>query len=103
MPISGKTVALWRAVTVLPFHLLPAQRGFASEMRLPVLRKPTLACAATSDVMGHFRTMCIAAKEDGLFDRLVGSRDQRLRNAEAERLCGLEIDYQLEPSGLLNW
>ena len=30
-----------------------------------------------------------------LFDHLVGTRDQRLRHGESERLRGFEIDYQL--------
>jgi hypothetical protein len=38
---------------------------------------------------------CTAANSV-LFDDLVGSGEQRLRNAEAERFCGLEIDHQLD-------
>jgi hypothetical protein len=37
-----------------------------------------------------------------LFDHLVGAREQRGRNGEAERLCGLQIDYQLELGRLLD-
>src|SRR5262249_59591512 len=36
------------------------------------------------------------------FDRLVGAADERQRNREAERLCGLEIDDQLHFGGLLD-
>jgi hypothetical protein len=31
-----------------------------------------------------------------LFDYLVGAGEQRRQHAKAERLCGLEVDYQLE-------
>ena len=35
------------------------------------------------------------SNEDALFDHLVGAREQRWRDGEAERLGGLEIDHQL--------
>ena len=35
------------------------------------------------------------------FDDFVGPREQRLRDGKAERLRGLEVDYQLEPGRLL--
>src|ERR1051325_10098744 len=35
-------------------------------------------------------------------DHLVGAGQERLRNREAECLCGLQIDYQLQLRGLLN-
>jgi hypothetical protein len=37
-----------------------------------------------------------------LFDRLIGAADQRQRHGDAERLRGLEIDDQLDLSGLLD-
>src|SRR5262249_29547253 len=37
------------------------------------------------------------------FDHLVGEREQSVRNLEAKRLRGREIDDQLELGGLLNW
>src|SRR5215467_15318651 len=36
-------------------------------------------------------------------DHLVGKREQPVRNLEAKRLRGLEIDDQLESSRLQNW
>ena len=36
-------------------------------------------------------------------DDLVGAREQRWRNCQAERLRGLEIDHQLEFGGRLDW
>jgi hypothetical protein len=38
-----------------------------------------------------------------LFDHVVGTRQQRLRHGEAERLRGLLVDVQLDFSGLLHW
>jgi hypothetical protein len=37
-----------------------------------------------------------------LFDHLVGAGEQRLRQGEAERLGGLEVDHQLELCRLFN-
>jgi len=37
-----------------------------------------------------------------LFDHLVGAGEDRLRHGEAERLCGLEVNDQLNFRGLLN-
>src|SRR5436190_11083761 len=37
------------------------------------------------------------------FDHLVGAAEQRQRDREAERLGGLEVDYQLDFRCLLHW
>jgi hypothetical protein len=36
------------------------------------------------------------------FDHLVGTREQRLRDGKAERLCGFQIDDKLELGWLLD-
>jgi hypothetical protein len=36
-------------------------------------------------------------------DHLVGAGEQRLRDGDAERLGGLQVDHQLESGRLLNW
>src|SRR5262245_5047957 len=38
----------------------------------------------------------------GLFDHLVGQRDELLGNGQPERLGGLAVDYQLESGRLLD-
>ena len=38
-----------------------------------------------------------------LFDHLVGAQVERRRESEAERLGGLEVDYQLELDRGLDW
>jgi hypothetical protein len=43
-----------------------------------------------------------AASRSRSLDDLVGAGEQRRWHLDAERLRGLEIDYQLEPSGLLD-
>ena len=35
-----------------------------------------------------------------LFDHLVGAREQRSRDGEAQSLCGFQVDHQVEPGGL---
>ena len=43
------------------------------------------------------------SKTASLFDHVVGTRHQRLRHGEAERLRGFLVDVQLDFSGLLHW
>src|ERR1700730_16759630 len=42
------------------------------------------------------------SKNNSSFDHLVGARRERWRHVEAERLGGLEVDYELEFRGLIN-
>src|SRR5262249_26314456 len=41
-------------------------------------------------------------KKSQLLDHLLGACEQRRWNFEAERLCGLEVDHELESCGLHN-
>ena len=40
--------------------------------------------------------LCQKRTSRRLFDHLVGAAEQRPRNGEAERLCGLEVDDQFD-------
>ena len=51
---------------------------------------------------GMWRTRWRAFSAPGLFDHLIGQREQLRRHVEAKRLCGFEIDDELEFRGLLN-
>jgi hypothetical protein len=56
--------------------------------------------AAAPDPQRHFAAInCGTAK--GLFDHLVGAREQRWRHVEAKRLGGLSIDDKRDFRGLL--
>ena len=39
----------------------------------------------------------------GSFDHLIGARENGLRNGEAERPGGLEVDHQFEARRLFDW
>ena len=52
-------------------------------------QKLTFACVAISDAAGQFRTHAV---QQELFDHLVGTAEDRLRNSKTERLGGLEVD-----------
>jgi hypothetical protein len=55
----------------------------AAELFRPI---STAACRASASGSG----------DQALFDHLVGGREQRLWNFEAQRLGGFEVDHQLE-------
>jgi len=48
------------------------------------------------------RTLCSAAN-CGLVDQLIGSREEGLRDCQPQRLCGFELDDELEFGCLLHW
>ena len=59
-----------------------------------------------SEFVGHVSKMpsrdsCIATIIY-LFNHLVGAAKERLRNSEAERLCGFQVNEQLDFGGLLH-
>ena len=43
------------------------------------------------------------SKQQFLFDHLVGAGEQRLRDFEAERFRGAEVDHKLDLGALLDW
>ena len=45
----------------------------------------------------------LSAEKRSLFDYLIGSSEQRLRDCEAQRFCSLKVDDQFEFGRLLNW
>jgi hypothetical protein len=45
----------------------------------------------------------LSAAKRSLFDYLIGSSEQRLRDCEAQRFCSLKVDDQFEFGRLLNW
>src|SRR5262245_35539517 len=77
-------------------------------MRYESPRRWLLGPASTdADGLGHspawlMSVRCHSRTSARLFDHLVGAADKRQRNREAERLCGLEIDDQLDFRRLLD-
>ena len=84
---------------------LPARRVTAMVTLLHVRtwRKETYECKTGGPLLtrsGCRRSKLFALRDASLLDHLVRGRQQRFRNAKAERLGGLEIDDEFELSRL---
>src|ERR1700676_2173817 len=55
------------------------------------------------DAMGHEQTSTAMQQKPCLLDHLVGDGEHVLRDFEAHRLCGLQVDHQLELGRSLHW
>jgi len=57
-------------------------------------KKPCPLCPPKADVCGALVHVCFGPEADitNLFDHIVGTRQQRLRNGEAKRLRGPLVD-----------
>ena len=71
----------------------PLQQG---EVVGAVVAASAASGAAASAASGAAASAALSAACGNSFDHLVGAREQRWRNIEAERLRGLEVDHQLE-------
>src|SRR6266478_9787363 len=99
---SLKTKRRTRAASLWP-RIAAARSSAVWDMRP---RRCSRGCLATSSRVGmsaSFR-FCVGSKDKRatLLNNLVCSQEQRLRNRQAERLGGLEVDHQLELRGLLD-
>src|SRR6266511_618257 len=97
--LSGRRT---RAASLWP-RIAAARSSAVWDMRP---RRCSRGCLATSSRVGmsaSFR-FCGGSKDKRatLLNNLVCSQEQRLRNRQAERFGGLEVDDWLEPGGLLD-
>src|SRR5262245_41819727 len=75
---------------------LGQKQTYAAQKGMSAITPKADMCGATRDVrFGPKADSCTAAKES-LVDHLVGAGEQLTRHRETERLCGLEVDDQLE-------
>ena len=79
---------------LVPVATAKADMSLASCPLFP--RKRTCALQSQMSAKGHKRTYT------PLFDHLVGAPDKCVGNVDAERLGGLQVDVQLDFSGLLD-
>ena len=91
-----------RNVQTLPERRHKCSAPASDELRKnPIIGKFGCCALATS---GHAAAPPSSAMNSRRcsFDHLVGAREERRRNVEAERLRGLEIDHQLDLRNLLH-
>jgi hypothetical protein len=69
------------------------RRGPLSGVDLPCRSRPAAQPVTQS---GYHRPIYFALQKVLLFDQLVGGRQQRFRDGQAERLGGFQVDDELE-------
>ena len=106
MPLRTVEIAFLRPLCPCPWLSRPTILAGSSPLSatfLPIsgcplyTRKRTSKSPTAMSAMGHERN------SRALFDHLIGAREKRRRDFEAERLGGLEVYDEFEARGLLDW